>query len=896
MTEAAPQTAPRIFLKDYQAPEFLVDSINLFFDIQDDKTIVIATSMMRRNPASKGKKPLVLNGADLKLVSVSIDSRQLGEKEYAIGDEQMVIATVPDEFMISIETEIDPAHNTHLEGLYASGPMLCTQCEAQGFRRITYYPDRPDVMAKFTTTIEADKTKYPILLSNGNLMLSEVVEGGRHRLTWQDPFPKPCYLFALVAGNLVKITDHFMTASGRNVLLEIYCETGKEDQLGHAMESLKKSMKWDEVRFGREYDLDRFMVVATPYFNAGAMENKGLNIFNDAYLLGRPETATDRDLYNIESVVAHEYFHNWSGDRVTCRDWFQLSLKEGFTVFRDQEFSSDMHSPATERISNVRALRASQFTEDAGPMAHPVRPDSYITIDNFYTMTVYEKGSEVVRMLQMIFGRDGFRKGCDLYFDRHDGQAVTCDDFAAAIFDANPERAKVVDINHFKLWYSQAGTPRVTATTSYDEAAKTYRMTLKQTVPPTAQQADKKPMLIPVLIGLLDNKRNEMPLKFAGSTNAPTKQKLLLLKQAEQSFVFEAITEKPVPSILRDFSAPVILEYAYGDDELAFLAAHDTNSFNRWDALQKFAANELVKLISNAQQGKPLEASKAFLSAMENVIHGAEDDAEFAALCLQLPGEAELGQQMLRQGKKIDVDAIHAARDAMRMAIANEFRDSFLQLYMEGMKLSATAFDGKTMGKRQLKNICLTYMGLLNDNSFDGMAHAQAMNAKNMTDATAALAVLTHRDTPQRTEAFDAFYTKWQSNKLVLDKWFSLQAMADRMDVLQQVQGLMQHPDFVITNPNMVYALIRTFVSNLVHFHAKDGSGYKLLADVVLKLDGLNAQVAGRMLPPLIRMNDYDSGRAALMRNEITRILSKPDLSKNVREVAEAGINATKAA
>ena len=896
MTEAAAQTAPRTFLKDYQVPDFLVDTINLFFDIQDDKTIVIATSMMRRNPASRGKKPLVLNGEELKLISVSIDSRQLGEKDYTISNEELTVVNTPDEFMISIETEIDPAHNTHLEGLYASGPMLCTQCEAQGFRRITYYPDRPDVMAKFTTTIEADKAKYPVLLSNGNLMLSEVVEGGRHRLTWQDPFPKPCYLFALVAGNLVKITDHFATASGRNVLLEIYCEAGKEDQLGHAMESLKKSMKWDEVRFGREYDLDRFMIVATPYFNSGAMENKGLNIFNDAYLLGKPETATDRDLYNIESVVAHEYFHNWSGDRVTCRDWFQLSLKEGFTVFRDQEFSSDMHSPATERISNVRALRASQFTEDAGPMAHPVRPDSFITIDNFYTMTVYEKGSEVVRMLQMIFGREGFRKGCDLYFDRHDGQAVTCDDFAAAIFDANPERAKVVDINHFKLWYSQAGTPRVTATTNYDATAKTYRITLKQMVPPTPRQPDKKPMLIPVLIGLLDSKRSEIPLKFSGSANAPTKQKLLLLKQAEQSFVFENITEKPVPSMLRDFSAPVILEYTYDDEELAFLAAHDTNSFNRWDALQKFAANELTKMISDAQQGKPLQASKAFLSAMANVVHGAEDDADFAALCLQLPGEGEMGQHLLRQGKKIDVDAIHTARDALRMAIANEFREPFLQLYMEGMKLSATAFDGKTMGKRQLKNICLAYLGLLNDSSFDELAFAQAMNAKNMTDATAALGILTHRDIPQRKEAFDAFYAKWQSNKLVLDKWFSLQVMADRPDILQQAQALMGHPAFDITNPNMVYAVIRTFVSNLVHFHAKDGSGYKLLADVVLKLDGLNAQVAGRMLPPLIRMNDYDSGRANLMKNEVTRILAKPDLSKNVREVAEAGINTTKAA
>ncbi len=896
MTETTAQTAQRIFLKDYQAPEYLVDTINLFFDIQDEKTIVIATSMVRRNPASKAKKPLVLNGADLKLISISIDNKQLTEKEYTISDEQLTVTSVPDEFMVSIETEIDPAHNTHLEGLYASGPMLCTQCEAEGFRRITYYPDRPDVMARFTTTIEADKAKYPVLLSNGNLVLTETVEGGRHRLTWQDPFPKPCYLFALVAGDLVKITDHFTTASGRNVLLEIYCEAGKEDQLGHAMESLKKSMKWDEVRFGREYDLDRFMVVATPYFNAGAMENKGLNIFNDAYLLGKPETATDRDLYNIESVVAHEYFHNWSGDRVTCRDWFQLSLKEGFTVFRDQEFSSDMHSPATERISNVRALRASQFTEDAGPMAHPVRPDSYITIDNFYTMTVYEKGSEVVRMLQTIFGREGFRKGSDLYFSRHDGQAVTCDDFVAAIFDANPERAKSVDINHFKLWYSQAGTPRITATTSYDEAAKTYKITLKQTVPATARQSEKKPMLIPVLVGLLDANGTDMPLKFVGSTNPPSKQKLLLLKQAEQNFVFENVTQRPVPSLLRDFSAPVILEYNYSDTELAFLAANDTNPFNRWDALQKFAANELAKLISDAQVGKPLQASKAFLTAIGAVIQAADDDAEFAALCLQLPGETEMGQYLLRQGKKIDVDAIHKARDTLRVAIANQYREPLLQLYMERLKINADAFDGKTMGERQLKNICLAYLGILNDSGFDDMAYAQATNAKNMTDATAALGVLTHRDTPLRAQAFDAFYAKWQSNKLVLDKWFSLQAMADRADILQQVKGLMEHPAFVITNPNMVYAVIRTFVGNLVHFHAKDGSGYRLLADTVLKLDGLNAQIAGRIMPPLIRMNDYDSARSTLMKNEVMRILSKPDLSKNVREVAEAGINTTKAA
>ncbi|NDE90742.1 MAG: aminopeptidase N [Alphaproteobacteria bacterium] len=893
----ADETTQRIYLKDYRVPNYLVDTINLFFDIQDEKTIVIASSMLRRNPASTGKNPLILNGAELVLKSISIDSKPLSASDYVINGEELSIANVPDEFMLSIETEIDPAHNTSLEGLYASGPMLCTQCEAEGFRRITYYPDRPDVMAKFTTTIEADKTKYPVLLSNGNLVLTEQAEGNRHRLTWQDPWPKPCYLFALVAGDLVNITDHFTTMSGRKVLLEIYCEAGKEDQMGHAMESLKKSMKWDEVRFGREYDLDRFMIVATPYFNSGAMENKGLNIFNDAYILGKPETATDRDLYNIESVVAHEYFHNWSGDRVTCRDWFQLSLKEGFTVFRDQEFSSDMHSPATERISNVRALRSSQFTEDAGPMAHPIRPDSFVTIDNFYTMTVYEKGSEVVRMLQTMFGREGFRKGTDLYFSRFDGQAVTCDDFVATIFEANPERAKSIDINHFKLWYSQAGTPRITAETAYDANAKTYRITLKQTVPATPRQPDKKPMFIPILVGLLDKNGADMPLKFLNShasikTGPASKQKLLLLKQAEQHFMFENITERPVPSFLRDFSAPVIFDYAYSDAELAFLAAHDSNPFNRWDALQQFASNELEKLIADAQNNKALHASPAFITAMGAALQNADEDGEFAALCLQLPGETDLGQMMLRQGKKIDVDAIHAAREALRKAIATHHREPLLQLYMERLKLNPMAFDGKTMGERQLKNICLAYLSLLNEENFDEMAFAQATSAKNMTDATAALGVLTNRNTPLREQAFDAFYDKWKNHKLVLDKWFSLQAIADRPDILQQVKTLMEHPAFIITNPNMVYALIRTFVINLPHFHAKDGSGYRLLADVVLKLDGLNAQIAGRIVPPLIRFNDYDSVRAGHMRSEITRMLAKADLSKNVREVAEAGINA----
>lgn len=876
--------AARTYLKDYQAPDFLVDTIDLFFNINPetakDKTIVMASSRYKRNPTKKGTAPLVLDGVECKLLSVLLDGQPLVPSAYQLGDEKLIIPNVPDEFTLTIETEIDPAHNTSLEGLYASGPMLCTQCEAEGFRRITFYPDRPDVMAKFSTTIEADKATYPILLSNGNLLMESTLEGGRHRVMWKDPFPKPCYLFALVAGNLAKFESSFTTKDGQDVLLQIFCEEGKQDQLSHAMESLKKSMRWDEERFGRTYDLDRFMIVATPFFNAGAMENKGLNIFNDAYLLGRPETATDRDLYNIESVVAHEYFHNWSGNRVTCRDWFQLSLKEGFTVFRDQEFSSDMHSPATERIGHVRGLRAAQFTEDAGPLAHPIRPDSFVTIDNFYTMTVYEKGAEVVRMLQTIFGREGFRKGTDLYFARYDGQAVTCDDFSQAIFDANPEKGKEVGLEAFRLWYAQAGTPRLKAAGVYDEKAQKYTLTLEQMVPPTPRQPEKKPMVLPVSCALLNAAGHDME-----GTN-----KVLLLKKAADSFVFENVAEKPVLSILRDFSAPVILEMNRSDEEGAFLAAHDSNGFSRWDAMQKLGASELQRMIADVQGGKTPNASPLFQKTFAALLARADEDPDFAALCMALPPEVELGQAMLREGKPVDIDAIHTAREALRRALADANREALMSLYFEYKNVDALAFDGATMGKRALKNSCLAYLGTLNDADIDALAFAQSESAKNMTDAVAALSVLTHRNIPQRAKAFDAFYQKWQKDKLVLDKWFSLQAGADRDDVLSSVKELMLHPAFNITNPNMVYAVIRGFAANLVHFHRRDGQGYKFLADAVLKLDGLNAQIAGRILPPLTRLKDYDAGRAALMRAELMRILAKDGLSKNVREVAEAGI------
>lgn len=872
-------TNQRIFRKDYQPPAFLVDTVDLHFSIYDDHTKVFARGFYRRNHAVTGKPPLTLMGKDLKLIAVRLDGRVLKEGDYTLQDEGMVMASPPDAFMLEIETRINPAHNTALEGLYASGPMLCTQCEAEGFRRITYYQDRPDVMAKFNVVIDADKNKYPVLLSNGNLAATENMEGGRHRVRWQDPFPKPCYLFALVAGDLAKIEDSFITQSGRTVALQIYAEHGKENQLDHAMQALKKAMLWDEKRFGREYDLNQFMIVAASFFNAGAMENKGLNIFNAAYVLGRPETATDRDLQNIEAVIAHEYFHNWSGNRVTCRDWFQLSLKEGFTVFRDQEFSSDMGSAVTERIDHARTLRSHQFPEDGGPMAHPIRPDSYVTIDNFYTTTVYEKGAEVVRMLQTIFGREGFRRGSDLYFTRHDGQAVTCDDFIEAIFAANSARKDVAQ-PLFKRWYEQAGTPRVKVESHYDEAAQSYALTFRQSLPPTPGQPDKKPMLIPIMMGLLGTDGRDLPLP----------RTILLLHEPEQSFLFENIEARPVPSLLRHFSAPVILEHDISDEDLTFLMQHDNDLFNRWDATQKLAAKELLRLIEDYRMGRELRPSPSFTDAFGSLLAIANDDADFTALCLLLPTEVELGQAMLRQGKKIDINAVHNSRDYLRHCLAAKYKSELQALYDARKDAPALAIDGKSMAARQLKNTCLAYLALLGEARTDQLAFDQAHNAGNMTDAVAALGTLTHRNTPLREKAFDAFYDKWKDHELVIDKWFALQAGADRKGVLDDVKKLMEHPQFTFTNPNKIYALVGSFCANLAHFHAKDGAGYRFLADVILKLDGINPQIAGRRLQPLSRWRDYDDVRGNLMRAELERIARMPGISKNTAEVAEAGL------
>jgi aminopeptidase N len=871
----APQRINRL---DYLPPNYLVEKIDLHFDIHDSHTRVTAKSQLKRNPKSgTGPAPLVLYGAELKLIEMKVNGKALSPADYRVEEESFTVASVPESFTLETITDISPATNTALEGLYASGPMLCTQCEAEGFRRITYYPDRPDVMAKFTTAIEADKAKYPTLLSNGNCVDKKDLGNGRHYVKWEDPFPKPCYLFALVAGDLAMIEEKFKTMSSRNVTLQIYCEKGKEDQLGQAMQSLKDCMRWDEKRFGREYDLDQFMIVAVSFFNSGAMENKGLNIFNAAYVLGRPETATDRDLQAIEAVVAHEYFHNWSGDRVTCRDWFQLSLKEGFTVFREQEFCRDMHSDVTERIDHVLLLRGHQFVEDNGPMAHPVRPDSYLTIDNFYTTTIYEKGSEVIRMMQTLFGKDGFRKGSDLYFSRFDGQAVTCDDFSGAIWEANvTNNPHNVNLDHFKLWYSQAGTPRLKVESKYDAAAKTYTLKLSQTTPATPGQPDKKPVVLPVLVGLLDQAGKEIP----------NTAKLLVLKTASEEFTFNNISEKPVPSLLRHFSAPVIVEYDYSEDELALLMGHDTDLFNRWDAAQKLGAKELMKHI--AQPGSAY--SKRFIEAFGEMLRDYKRDPDFTAFAIVLPGETDLGQTMLRSGKKVDVDGIHAARDGLRKELAKTYKADFTAIYKEGQKVDPMATDGASQAMRRLKNTALAYLGLLDGSEADQLAFEQSASAKNMTDAVAALATLANRETPLRKQSFDSFFEKWKNEELVVQKWFGLQALADRANVIDEVKALMNHPAFSFTNPNNIHAVVSSFCANIPHFHAKDGSGYRFLADVILKLDPMNPQLAGRKVSPLVRWRNYDDTRGKLMRAELERMIKTPGLSKNTLEVVEAAL------
>jgi aminopeptidase N len=875
-----------IYRQDYAAPDYLIETVDLRFELGEESTRVRSRlAIVGTYDRKQGVRPLLLVGKDLLLKSVVLDGQALGAEQYTVDEDSLTIADVPMDFVLEIETEIRPQENTSLEGLYKSSGNFCTQCEAEGFRKITYFMDRPDVMARYTTTITADKAGYPVLLSNGNLTASGDLEDGRHYATWVDPFRKPCYLYALVAGDLSCVTDSFITRSGRSIALQIYVQRHNLSKCDHAMRSLKKAMQWDEEVYGCEYDLDTYMIFAADDFNFGAMENKGLNIFNSKYVLARPETATDADFQAIEAVIGHEYFHNWTGNRITCRDWFQLSLKEGLTIFRDQEFSADMESRAVKRIADVRLLRTKQFPEDAGPLAHPVRPDSYIEISNFYTMTVYYKGAEVVRMIRTLLGSAGFRKGIDLYLARHDGQAVTVEDFVRAMEDAN-----AADLGQFRLWYSQAGTPRLTVSISHDPVSAVCTLTIRQACSPTPGQAEKKPLHIPIAVGLLDSDGRDLPLLLEGESSAPSgTTRVLELRNEVETFRFTQVPRKPVPSLLRGFSAPVNLTVDYTDEELMFLLHNDSDPFNRWEAGQRLAVGTILKLVGDYQQGRELRVTEGFTDAFAGVLTDTGQDRAFLSEVLNLPGEDYLAELM----DVVDVTAIHMAREFVRKTLATGLREMFRAAYEAGVDNGPYQNSAEATGGRSLKNLCLAYLTALNDQAAIDLCLKQFRQADNMTDVIGALSPLARTDCPERAEALAAFYEKWRDESLVIDKWFSLQAVSPLPGTLAEVRTLLDHPAFEIRNPNRVRALIGAFCqSNPLRFHDESGAGYRFLGDQVARLHSMNPQVAARLMGSLSNWKRFDNGRQALMREQLERILQLPDLARDVYEIAVKSLKA----
>ena len=865
------------FLADYLVPDYLVDNVALYFDLGRAQTTVRSVLSMRRNPLGQGGD-CVLDGEKLTLKSIKIDGRELQGNEYLRTDKALLISKVPEQFDLEIEVLIHPDKNTALEGLYHSGRLLCTQCEAEGFRRITYYPDRPDIMAIFTVSIEAEKADWPIMLSNGNLEQKGQLENGRHWVSWHDPHPKPSYLFALVAGDLHIQKDSFVTTSGRKVALEIYVDVENSHKCDHALMSLKQAMKWDEERYGREYDLDIFMIVAVNDFNMGAMENKGLNIFNSACVLASPETATDRDYYRIQSIVGHEYFHNWSGNRVTCRDWFQLSLKEGFTVLRDQQFSADMNSAAVQRIEDVIQLRSMQFSEDAGPMSHPVRPASFIEISNFYTVTIYEKGAEVVGMIKTIVGDIGFRKGTDLYFDRHDGQAVTTDDFVKAIEDANR-----VDLTQFKRWYSQAGTPQLSIATEYDSTGQRYTLTINQHCEATPGQRHKEAFHIPVALGLLDKKGNIIQMQLDGEAASNVSEtRILPVKESKQQFVFINVPSEPVLSFLRGFSAPVKVNLPRTNKELTFLMANDSDSFCQWDAGQQLLINVLLQLAEKTSKGSALSLPTELVEQFGKLLKRGLSSPALAAKMLELPSENYLAGQK----KPADVDAIHIARSYMKRELALSLKEDFSILYTALNTTDKYQFDAAEMAKRSLKNICLDYLVSTGDPMQAQRCLKQMKQSDNMTDTMSGLAVLVEHQGPEREHALRAFYEQWKGDRQVVDKWLAVQAQSSLKDTLLRVKSLMSHPAFNITNPNNVRSLIGQFCrNNAVNFHAIDGSGYQFLVEQILILDKLNPQIASRQMGAFNSWQQYDKKRQGMMRAALEKIAKQTDLSADVYEI-----------
>lgn len=873
----APKT---VYSKDYKKPDYQISHVDMTFDLDSEKTKATAEMKIQRAPDTPENAPMWLDGEELTLTGIAVNGKPLSEKEYILTEEGLELLNPPRDFVLTIKTDLNPKANTKLQGLYESDGILCTKCETHGFRRITFFPDRPDVMPTWRTTLIGDSEKLPVLISNGNREASEELPDGRRKEVFFDPVPKACYLYAVVGGKLDRTQDKFVTRSGREVDLNVFVEKGKGSMSAYALDSLKRAMKWDEETFGREYDHDVFNIVAVSNFNSGACENTSLNIFNDKYVLADPQKATDADYANIEGVVAHEYFHNWSGNRVTLRDWFDLTLKEGLTVYRDQEFSSDQRSRAVKRIEDVSSLCAGQFPQDAGPLAHPIRPDSYISVRSLYTGTVYNKGAEVIRMMERMAGREKFRRGMDIYFERNDGKAVTCDDFVKAIEDGSG-----LDLRQFRNWYHQAGTPVVTAEGAYDEKNRTYALTLKQQTLPTPGQPIKKPFVIPLEIGLLDKDGRDMPLTLSDEKKQGPSSRVLVLNAPEQTFVFKDIREKPVLSGNRGFTSPVYFRAAYTPEERALLMAKDSDLFNRWEAGQQFAADIMLDMVRDIQENRPVYVPPAFTEALKGYLNDETLDRAFIARAFQLPTEKTLAER----SETIDVDAIHQARTTLQKHIATELKDDFERAYAANRTEGPYIPNAEESGKRAVKNTALSYLSFFDDS----LALKQYTEAAQMTDKDAAVRVFAGKDTPEARAVMADFYETYRKDSLVVDKWLTMQATAAQPDTLARVKELMHHESFSLRNPNKVRALLGAFTNNPTVFHAKDGSGYDFIAEQTLAVDKINPQVAATLPVALGNWKKFDPERQEKMKAALNKIISEPGLSPNTYEIVSKSLDMT---
>lgn len=876
------KTEPKtLYFKDYQASEFLIDQVHLHFELNDAETEVKSILHFSRNPSvKKSQAPLILNGEDMQLIQVLLDGKLLQTSDYKVDESSLSIFKIPDQFILETLVKINPAENKKLSGLYLSRGNYCTQCEPHGFRRITYFLDRPDVMTRFSTTISADKTRYPFLLSNGNLIEQRDLANNRHWVHWEDPSLKPSYLFALVAGDFDVLSDEFITQSGRKVDLKLYLEKGFKDQGEYALISLKNAMKWDEEAYGREYDLDIYMIVAVSDFNMGAMENKGLNIFNTKYVLAKPETATDDDYVAIESVIGHEYFHNWSGNRVTCRDWFQITLKEGLTVFRDQHFTEDRTSRGVARLDTSADVRTAQFAEDASPMSHPIRPDSYIEVNNFYTTTVYRKGAEVIRMVRTLLTPELFRKGMDLYFYRHDGQAVTTEEFIKAMEDASGK-----DLTQFRIWYRQAGTPELKISSEYEEKAKKFILYVEQSTPPTPGQEKKEALHLPLVVGLVSQQCNDMPLQLEGENKAQTEAKILEIKSDKQKFTFINVDHKPVPSLLRGFSAPVKIQYKYTDAELAWLFRCDSDPFSRYNAGQKLVINIVSDLVKTPRS--QWKENALLFDAFRHLLTKKEDDLNVLSQLLILPSVSYI----LANSSAKDVMAVFEAREFLKKDLAKNLKPDFLTHYQKNSNSGPYQFSVEEMGRRNLKNVALSYLVATQNQAHQELAFEQFTKANNMTDAMGALIALNDCDSELREKAMEQFYSRWKNEPLVVNKWLLLQSTSTLPNTLDRVRKLLNHPAFNILNPNNVYALICSFGANTVRFHGNNSEGYEFIADQVIAIDPKNPQVAARVIQPLIKWDTVDEPRKILMKKALERISKQKSLSPDVYEIISKSLN-----